>query len=63
MLLNSKRHIDRRGGEVNIIKLLFNNTPCLPKHKSTIRRFEQCYSVLSTIAQVLRKISLKILAF
>ena len=39
MLLNSKRHIDRRGGEVSMIKLLFNNNPCLPKHKSKIRRF------------------------
>ena len=36
MLLNSKHHVYRRGGEVNMINLLFNNTPCLPKHKSTI---------------------------
>ena len=39
VFLNSKRHIDRRGAEVNMVKftvLLFNNTPCLPKHKSTI---------------------------
>ena len=31
MLLNSKRHIDRRR-----ISLLFNNTPCPSKLKSTI---------------------------
>ena len=32
VLLNIKRHIDRRGAEVN----MFITTPCFPKHKSTI---------------------------
>ena len=28
MCLNSKRHIDRRGVEVNMVSLVFNITPC-----------------------------------
>ena len=36
MLLVSKLHIDRREAEVNINCLLFNNTSCSPKQKSTI---------------------------
>ena len=36
MLLNSKRHIDRREAEVNMICLLLKNTSCSPKQKSTI---------------------------
>ena len=35
MLLNSKRHTDRREAEVSIC-LLYNNTSCSPKQKSTI---------------------------
>ena len=36
MLLNSKLHIDRREAAVNMKCLLFNNTSCSPKQKSTI---------------------------
>ena len=36
MLLNSKLHTDRREAEVNMICLLFKNTSCSPKQKSTI---------------------------
>ena len=36
MLLNSKLHIDRREAEVNMNCLLFNNTSCSQKQKSTI---------------------------
>ena len=36
MLLNSKLHIDRREAEVSMNCLLFNNTSCSPKQKSTI---------------------------
>ena len=36
MLLNSKLHIDQREAEVNKNCLLFNNTSCSPKQKSTI---------------------------
>ena len=34
MLLNSKLRTDRREAEVNMIRLLFNNTSCLPKQMS-----------------------------
>ena len=36
MLLTSKVHIDRREAEINMNCLLFNNTSCSPKQKSTI---------------------------
>ena len=36
VLLNSKRNVDWRGAEAIWLSLLFNSTPCLPKHKSTI---------------------------
>ena len=36
---NSKLHIDRREAEVNMNCLLFNNTSCSPKQKSTIVLF------------------------
>ena len=36
MLLNSKLHIDRREAEFNVNCLLFSNTSCSPKQKSTI---------------------------
>ena len=43
MLLNSKRHIDRRGMEVNMIKFTVQNTQRLPKHKSTFFIIKQMY--------------------
>ena len=36
MLLNSKLHIDLREAEVSMNCLLFNNTSCSQKQKSTI---------------------------
>ena len=48
MLLNSEHNIDRHAAEVNMISLLFNNTPCLPKHKSTIvLLYDKCMLCIS----------------
>ena len=59
MLLNSKRHIDRRGAEVNI-SLLFNNTPCLPKHKSTIvLLYNKCMLCISCLFRPLKPLTLR----
>ena len=46
MLLNSKRHIDRRGTEVNMIKFTVQNTQRLPKHKSAFFYYKTnvCYA-------------------
>ena len=61
MLLNSKRHIDRRGAEVNMISLVFNITPCLTKHKSTIVLLgNKCFLCISCHFGLLKPLTLQI---
>ena len=51
MLFNSKlNHIDLRSASVNMTFLLFNNTPCLPQHKSIVVQYIPVHDISVLIA-------------
>ena len=57
--MNRKCHIERHRAEVDV-RLLFNNTPCLPKHKSSlVLLYNKCMLCISCHFRPLKPLRLR----